>query len=191
MLVIDYNLLNRLIWSQGGCAELFVEVGDRKDILLEEGDVVLFPKGTSHRLYSRQEQEAPMPPVQSADTRALPLLYNGGSGPETGILCGQFEFSHGAANALLEALPELVHVRTRDRADLAMLHELVEMLRLEAEGVRPGGRIVISQLASALFALLMRAWLEQSASMPGLLALLTQPRLQSAVLAILASPERP
>jgi len=51
--------------------------------------------------------------------------------------------------------------------------------------------VVVSQLASALFALLMRAWLEQAAAMPGLFALLAEQRLQAALQAMLAEPERP
>jgi len=166
-------------------------VGGRKDILLEAGDIVLFPTGSAHRLYSEQSQDEAVIPAREVETGPLRLVYNEGNAPETGFLCGQFEFSHGTANALLAALPEVVHIRTRARGDLAMLHHLLDMLRIESESDRPGASAVISQLASALFALLMRAWLEQAASMPGLFALLAEPRLQSAVEGMLAAPEHP
>lgn len=167
-----------------------LEVGGREDIELEAGDIILFPTGSPHRLYSAPGLEQPVP-AREADGGPLRLLYNEGDAPETGILCGQFEFSHGSANALLAALPDVVHIRTRECGDLAMLRNLLEMLRVETESERPGARAVVSQLASALFALLMRAWMEQAASMPGLFALLAEPRLQSALQAMLAEPERP
>lgn len=168
-----------------------LEVGGRRDIELEPGDIILFPTGSPHRLYSEQGREAPVVPAREADGGPLRLLYNEGDAPETGILCGQFEFSHRQANLLLAALPEVVHIRTRERGDLAMLRNLLEMLRAETENERPGARAVVSQLASALFALLMRAWVEQAATMPGLFALLAEPRLQSALQAMLAAPEHP
>jgi AraC family transcriptional activator of mtrCDE len=171
-----------------------LEVGGRKDIPLEAGDIILFPKGSPHRLSSEQAGDAPLAPVHETDGGPLRLVFNEGGGPETGILCGQFEFGDAAANGLLAGLPELVHIRSGERQDLAMLHRLVEMLRLETDTVRPGGRAVISQLASALFALVMRAWVEQSAAMPSLFALLAEPRLQrrlQALQGMLAAPERP
>lgn len=167
-----------------------LEVGGQKDIRLEPGDIVLFPTGSPHRLYSEGGLEAPVP-AREQDGGPLRLLYNEGDAPETGILCGQFEFSHGKANALLAALPDVVHIRTRERGDLVMLRSLLEMLRVETESERPGARAVISQLASALFALLMRAWMEQTASTPGLFALLAEPRLRSALQGMLAAPEHP
>lgn len=167
-----------------------LEMGAHKDIALDAGDIILFPHGSPHRLYSGDGAGEPAP-VHEQETGTLRLVYNEGSGPETGILCGQFEFARSAVDGLLASLPELVHIRTRAHGELAMLQNLVEMLRIESEQLRPGGRAVIGQLACALFALVMRAWLEQAASMPGLFALLAEPRLQAALQAMLDRPEHP
>ncbi|WP_020655518.1 AraC family transcriptional regulator [Massilia niastensis] len=168
-----------------------LEVGGRKDIQLEEGDIILFPTGAPHRLYAEESDGTSGSYQQSDEQSALPLLFNDGSGPVTDILCGQFEFGQSTHNALLTALPELVHVRTADRHDFSTLRSLIQMLRQEAETSRPGGRALLSQLASALFTLVMRAWVEQAPSTPGLFALLAEPRLQPALRAMLAEPERP
>lgn len=74
------------------------EVGERKDIPLHAGDVILFPKGTRHRLYSDQALGAADVPVHAADAAPLSLLYNHGAAPETGILRGQFEVGDGQGN---------------------------------------------------------------------------------------------
>lgn len=181
--VVPYHVIVR---GQGR-----LEVGDRKDIPLQAGDVILFPNGSPHRLYSDAMQELQSVQVHEVDSTPLRLLYNEGTAPETGILCGQFEFGSGSPNALLAALPELIHVGSKDVGQFAVLRGLIEMLRLESEEVRPGGRVVISQLASALFALVMRAWLDQAAVVPSLFAMLTEPRLAAALQAILTAPERP
>jgi AraC family transcriptional activator of mtrCDE len=166
-------------------------VGGRKDIQLEEGDIILFPTGAPHRLYAEESDGTPGTYRQSGEPAALPLLFNDGSGPLADILCGQFEFGQETHHALLSALPELVHVKTTDRHDFSTLHSLIQMLHHEAETSRLGGRALLSQLASALFTLVMRAWVEQAPSTPGLFALLAEPRLQPALQAMLTEPERP
>jgi len=116
---------------------------------------------------------------------------NDGTGPTSDILCGQFHFDAGASHALVDALPQLILVRTAGRPEFASLQALMTMLRFETEEMRPGASTVVAQLASALFAMVMRAWLEQADSIPGLFALLAQPRLQTALHAMLEKPAEP
>lgn len=171
--------------------ECRLEVGTRKDIVLQPGDIVLFPLGTPHRLHMSGPHDIHHELRESRDSGPLPVLYNDGPGPETGILCGQFEFSAEAAKLFLSSLPELVHVRSADGEGLEMLQQLIAMLRTETRQVRPGGRAVVSQLASVLFALVMRAWMEQGSAPSGLFALLGDARLRGALHAMLDAPERP
>jgi AraC family transcriptional activator of mtrCDE len=104
------------------------------------------------------------------------------------VLCGQFEFGDAASHVLLRAMPELIHVRTAGREDFAGLSSLIAMLRNESASLRPGAAAVLGQLSSALFALVIRAWLEQAEERPGLFALLAERRLQAALQAMLAEP---
>ncbi|WP_229220087.1 AraC family transcriptional regulator [Rugamonas fusca] len=172
----------------------YLDIGERSRIALEPGDIVLFPSGQAHRLYSVSHSGAPVPPPIEENDGPLRLLHNAGTAPETGILCGQFEFQRRGANPLLGELPDVVHIRTRERGDLLMLRTLIDMLKLETDGARPAASAVISQLASALFALLMRAWVEQAGQTecrPSLFSLLSERRLQPALKAIFSAPERP
>ena len=180
-----------LVVSGGG----WLDMDGQPRIAVQAGDIVLFPHGAPHRLHTGEPR--PLPPVRRAagSGDVVRVFENGGAGAVTDILCGRLEFGTagrpGAHHALLAALPELIHVRTAGRADFAGLQGLIVMLRAETETVRPGAGAVVSQLASALFALLLRAWLEQAAAMPGLFALLAEPRLQAALQAMLAEPEQP
>lgn len=171
--------------------ECLLEVGSEKEIALGAGDIILFPMGTPHRLHTPGPHDIHYAPRASHDRGPLPFHYNDSPGPQTRILCGQFEFDPGSARVLLSSLPELVHVKSAQSEGLAVLQQLIAMLRAETEQVRPGGRAVVSQLASALFALLMRAWVEQGAALDGLFALLADPRLRGALHAMLDAPERP
>lgn len=171
--------------------ECTLEVGARKEIPLAAGDIILFPMGSPHRLRTVDAGGIHHAPRESRDGGPLPFLYNDSPGPATGILCGQFEFGAGTSNVFLSSLPELVHVRTAGAEGLAVLQQLIAMLRAETENVRPGGRAVVSQLASALFALVMRAWIEQGAAPGGLFALLADTRLRGALQAMLEAPAHP
>ena len=80
-------------------------------------------------------------------------------------------------------------LRTSGNSEASGLRTLVTMLRDETSGVRAGANAVVEHLASALFAFLMRAWLEQADAVPGVLALLADPRLQASLHAMLAQPQ--
>lgn len=157
---------------------------------LQAGDIVVFPGGGAHRLHAGPAQQAT--PVQGqASDGPLQRKANEGDGPATGILCGSFVFDDGARRAMLGALPEVMIVHASRAADFPGLHALVRLLQQETVATRPGSSVVVAQLSGALFALLMRAWLAQSATRPGLFAVLADRRLGNAMQKMLESPERP
>jgi len=111
-------------------------------------------------------------------------------GALTDILCGQFHFGAAAANTLIGALPDVVLIRTDGGPEFAGLQALVPLLRDESSAAKPGANAVVSHLASALFALILRAWLKQADAVPGLFALLADARLAPALQAMLTTPEK-
>ncbi|MQA22258.1 AraC family transcriptional regulator [Rugamonas rivuli] len=156
-------------------------------LTLQAGDLIVFPHGSAHRLYIGD-------PAQASSLHTAPglLRYEGndGDGPATDILCGEFRFDDDGADGLLTALPPMLVVRTAGRADTQGLNHLIAMLQAEAEAPRAGSEAIVRQLASALFALLIRGWLEQSMAMPGLFAVLAERRLQAALNGMLAAPQQ-
>ncbi|NGZ87483.1 AraC family transcriptional regulator [Duganella aceris] len=154
---------------------------------LQAGDIVVFPHGAAHRLYLGD-------PAAASSMRDLPgglleLKGNDGDGPPTDILCGEFRFD--TDDSLLTALPPMLVVRSAGRADATGLRNLIDILQMEAETPRAGSEAIVRQLASALFALLIRCWLEQSMTVPGLFAVMAERRLQAALLGMLSAPQRP
>lgn len=172
--------------------DALLQAGDQHRLPLQAGDIVVFPHGSAHTLHAGRG--AAVAAYATAGHEHDPLIRkeNGGAGPATDILCGQFHFDPVAATAMLPSLPAIMLVRTAGRADFAGLHALMTMLRHETEQVRPGSHAVVTQLSSVLFALLLRVWLEQedAQGVPGLIALLASPRLQRALHCMLAEPER-
>ncbi|MES2161231.1 MAG: AraC family transcriptional regulator [Pseudomonadota bacterium] len=156
-------------------------------LALQAGDLIVFPHGGAHRLYLGD-------PAQASSMHSGPglLRYEGndGDGPVTDILCGEFRFDEDGANGLLAALPPMLVVRSAERADAQGLNHLIAMLQAEAETPRAGSEAIVRQLASALFALLIRSWLEQSMALPGLFAVLGERRLLPALDGMLSAPQR-
>lgn len=168
----------------------WLDAGGRQAMALQAGDMLVLPRGSEHCLYTA-------PPGRDEPVRALAgngvvaLKGNEGSGPRTELLCGQFEFDPLTAKGLMASLPEVMLVRTAGRADFDALRALTRLLREETAEARPAAPAVVAHLAAALFALLVRAWLEQARQAPGLFALLAEPRLGPALQAMLAEPRRP
>jgi AraC family transcriptional activator of mtrCDE len=136
----------------------------RAPLLLRAGDMLVLPNGDAHGLST----------PEGAD-----------------ILCGQFHAGASATSVLFNVLPTIVLVSTADRPELAKMGALAMMLRDEANAKLPGTGAVSSHLASALFALLLRAWLEEAGSVPGLFGLLAEPRLSPALQHMLKAPGAP
>lgn len=156
-------------------------------VALQAGDMLVFPHARAHRLYT---------PGADATTRThtmykesmLTEMGNDAEGALTDILCGQFHFDASGSRTLADAMPEVILVRTAGKPALQGLHALVTLLRDETSEMRPGGSAVVAHLASALFLLLLRAWLAQTKPVPGLFALTADGKLHRALQAMLAEP---
>ena len=171
--------------------EARLEAPGQAGVLLGAGDIAVFPGGGAHRLLAGADPGQAQPVADLAAAGLLRRKGNGGAGPGTSILCGRFVFDDGARRALLDALPPMLVVRS---AGFPGLHALVTLLQHETadpgETPRPGAGVVVAQLSGALFALIMRAWLAQGATTPGLFAVLADRRLGPALRHMLASPEQ-
>ena len=163
-------------------------VAGQPELALQAGDIVLFPHGGAHTLHLSDATLASAPVYEVASASALRTVVNDGDGAVTDILCGQFTWEPQVSQALLAALPPCLLVRTQGAVHLAGLQSLMKLLQQEAEQAQPGAATVLAQLSSALFAMLMRAWLTQKDQPPGLFAALAERRLLAALQAMLARP---
>jgi AraC family transcriptional activator of mtrCDE len=169
--------------------EAAVDTPGGERVKLCAGDIVVFPQGGAHRLHAGPPERA-RALVDVPGPAPLRWVSNGGDGAPTGILCGQFVFDDGARRVLQPALPAMIVVHASSRPDFAGLLALVTMLRSEADSARPGAAAVVAQLSGALFTLLLRAWLDDSPTTPGLLAVLADRRLGPALRLMLAQLDR-
>jgi len=176
--IAPYYLLTR------GTARLQAGGGD--EAALSAGDAVVLPGAEACRLYGGHLSGA-TPGVARPGKHPLKVLENGGQGEQADVLCGEFRFS-AQADGMLRSLPPVMVVRADGQPNLRVL---MDVLQAEAESERPGATAVLGQVAAGLFALLLRAWMEQEAPAPGMFGLLTEPRLRASLEAMLRQPEAP
>lgn len=130
---------------------------------LQAGDLIVFPHGSPH-------------------------LLCGTSDDYTTMLCGQFDFICGQKNPLLDALPDSIVVREQDAG--TAFRRIAQLLIEEFRNARFGSRAVTDKLADSLFVMTVRHHLSLSQDRRGLLAALSDPKLQRAINAMHHHPGR-
>ncbi|ASL28935.1 MULTISPECIES: AraC family transcriptional regulator [Azotobacter] len=159
--------------------ECRLELPDSSVRHLSAGQILLLPHGMAHELRGGSGRGEVL-----RDTSGwLPRLRLGRPDEGLDMLCGRFLHAPGAT--LFAALPEQVLVQFPAPGDGDPLGALVGLLRGEAEEERPGTGAVIDALSSALFTLILRAYLAQQQDLSGVVALLLDRRLGRAASALL------
>jgi len=107
-----------------------LDVDGHDPVELVRGDMLVLPRGHTHRLYNGSAICA-LPRVSFVGGENIARVINDGLGPVTDILCGQFHFGTATNNTLINALPDIVLVRTAGRQEFVGLQALVALLRAE------------------------------------------------------------
>ncbi|MFM9922375.1 AraC family transcriptional regulator [Variovorax sp. H27-G14] len=166
---------------------------------LEEGSLVVLPRGAAHVLRTAGLQEGRGRAIRLRPGELLDLKTNVAR-PEradTDILCGEFEFPGRRRSMLLEALPESMVIAFAGQPEYAWLEGLVRLMAHEIAQQRPGAAAIVAQLSGTLFTLAVRAHLHARPGLPGsldlsgVLGLMASPRLAPALQAMLAEPQMP
>ncbi len=164
-----------------------IETGNGSTIAMSAGDFVALPHGDGHRVRSAAHA-ATLAPIITKDAGALPTRRNTNGPAELDLLCGRFTHRSKVAEALFAGLPGALH------ASLAQaepeLGSLVALIRGEVQAQRPGALAIVASLATVLFALALRAQAGLEQNMPGLIRLVSDPRVARAAHAMLQNPGR-
>ncbi|SAL74839.1 AraC family transcriptional regulator [Caballeronia peredens] len=157
---------------------------------LKAGDIFLLPRGDAHVVSIKpREAGAAAAPVEKHDNGAVTVETNcGGQRPGVDLLCGRFLYAPRAL--LIDVLPDVVHV-SFTRASAPYLDPLVQTMRREADEAQLGAPSIVTALSTALFTMVLRAWLAEQPSLAGVLALLANRRLGASIIAMLERPAEP
>lgn len=151
-----------------------------QQVVLEQGDVVLFPRDIQHTLSSDPEFRQPLNQASSLPFCEQPRT-NG-----TGLVCGHFKHHHPLIGSITEHLPEYIVLRFQE-AEASGLMLMMQVLMKESLTARQDTNLVLEKIAETILAMLLRDHLPTE---QGVLAALLNPKLAPAIRAIHAEPER-
>jgi AraC-like DNA-binding protein len=151
----------------GACAASLDDPGSGA-VQLGAGDVVVFPHGSGHRLWTAGWPPHQRPPEFADLVAGLrpgePIAGGaGGSGARTTVLCGSYAFAAASGTPLLHGLPEMIH---RPAAAIAgsPLAGAAALLAAEAGQSGPGTGVVVDRLVDLLFVYALRSWMATQTS---------------------------
>lgn len=177
------------IVAEGTC---WLDLEGRKTTL-DAGDIVAFPFGTGHLLGAGEggrlvDPGGDLPP---RPWREIPMLRYEGEQLRVRILCGYLLCDALNFGPLRQALPRLMHVRTKSRQDAGWLAAAVEQIVAEVDNPRSGGMSVLERLTELTFIeLLRRQIMMADPGSTGWLAALADPALGRSLSLIHDDPMR-
>jgi AraC-like DNA-binding protein len=147
--------------SRGACWLSLDEID--KPLRLTEGDCWLLPRGHQHILRDRPASGVrAYEEIISGKTGGV-LRHDGGEGPATTIIVGNFTFDGHSGKWLTDLLPELITFRM-DQGRSSAMEAILRILSLESGTESMGSVVVISRLADILFVQAVRAHAAQAGS---------------------------
>lgn len=156
-LELDRNSAHVCLLQKG---QLHIQSAAQQAVLMEPGDVVLLP-------------HAP-----------CALTLTAADEPATIVIC-RFWFDGDSFQAMLFALPWLIHIKRTDAAEWA--EGLLHFMLIEADDVQPGGALMVSRLIDLTVIRILRTWVQQGAA-SGWLGGLSDARIARALRAIHEQP---
>ncbi|WP_117209336.1 AraC family transcriptional regulator [Allorhizocola rhizosphaerae] len=198
---ISGRLIARAPWglrndtSEAACFHIVVRgscwlrVEDGTDpVQLRQGDVTLLPHSGPYFVGDEPgrvgEPFAGMPGRHDG-SRTITL---GGSGAETVVVCGAYDFGAGLSHPLLRALPRVVHLPA---AHGGALEAAVGLVTAELDAPSPGTRDITRRLVDVLLVYILRTWHGRHGNdMAGWFGALHDPQIGKALTLIHQAPER-
>jgi AraC family transcriptional activator of mtrCDE len=170
------------IVTKGTCVIELPELG--RSIAVSAGDVVLLPRGARHFLRGRGASPLLERHAHRGDVDAA-FGADRAPEPHTELVCGRLRFEQAHPNLVLCALPEAIVITTSDGVDAARMRRLIAAIVDEMESARAGVDAIATDLASALFIMVVRVDLEREHAGNGLLGLLAHRQAGRALMAML------
>jgi AraC-like DNA-binding protein len=131
-------------------------------VLLEAGDIIVFPQGDPHVLASAAGMRGPQDATfhQRASSRRLPVRVDyGGSGRDpVHIVCGFLACDARPFNPLLSTLPPVIAMKKRTSGYSDMLDHFMSCALAESRVPRAGGEVVLARLSELMFVEVVREY---------------------------------
>jgi len=174
----------------------FVRVADSDDaVVVEQGDLIIVPRGARHTIYSDAESEKKASTVDRVveesgfDGRGA-LVWGAPDGDfETQLVCGHFTFHPIVSHPIIDALPSHILVKNYGESSGVFLEHTLKLINAETGYTEPGGDVIAIKLSEIIFAQALRAYLNSEGAQQPLLSAFQNPQLVKALEAIHTTPE--
>ena len=142
-------------------------------ILLQKGDMIMFPRGDSHSLV-----DSPHSNVVSADellnnpreTNSNEMVFGGSGSNSSTLICGHFEYERECPHPLFETLPPFIHISVKNNPNISWFTTASELAAQISSGNSMGKDAVINRLAESLFIQALSDYIESIENISGFLA---------------------
>lgn len=177
---------------RGGC---LVRIGGAEGLVaLAQGDLLIVPKGASHRLFCDPKTEHRALPLDrvielSGFSGKGVLIYGGDQDDrDTQLICGHFAFDSQASHPLLERLPLYIHLADYGQAAGKWMEYTLRMIGNEAGGNQIGGDLIALKMSEIILVQALRVFLETEGAGQAGLAGLADPQIARALAAVHRAP---
>lgn len=137
----------------------------QRPLVLDTGDLVIFPHGAPHRLGAAAGEDA-----------------------QTSLICGEFRFVGASQHPLRLALPGCVVIRAAQAS--ATFRQLSRMMVEVVHADEAGRQLLLNKLADAMFTLAICDYARDTGERHGLFAALSDPRIARVLQAVHEHPGR-
>jgi AraC family transcriptional activator of mtrCDE len=158
---------------------------------LEAGSILLLPQGDSHVVRSASRGGSSGAPIRTEYNNAIRIKTNTRGASDTEMICGRLRLDGAMYSLVTAALPKAIVLSIGRGALFDRMRMLVQAIDEELQAARPGAATIATELATALFVMMLRLHFEQSASSSGILRLLASSSSAKAVSAMLRAPAHP
>ncbi len=165
---------------------------DGQESILVAGDVAAFPFGTGHQLGAGTNGRliTPMQDLPPMPWREIPVLRYGEGGKRVRLLCGFLQCDAMNFRPLRNALPPLLHVRTRGATGTEWLSATIGQIVAEVDRPRTGSLSMLERLTEITFIEILRHRIITAGTQAGWLAALADPSLGRCLALIHDDPKR-
>lgn len=191
-----FEAVSRFHYAHRGRCLVRVE-GAPDAVPLEQGDLVIIPRGASHTLYCTPETETLAMTLDDVIQRSGydgngTLVYGEfGTNHETQLVCGHLSFDQSVDHPVLNALPSHIHIRQYGETTGAWLESTLSVIGAEAGRGHLGGDLIATKLSEIIYAQALRAFLGSDQAARPVLEAFSDPGITRALEAIHAKPDHP
>src|SRR6202048_4212044 len=158
---------------------------------LEAGSILLLPQGDAHVVRSASRGGSSGAPIRTEYNNAIRIKTNTRDASDTELICGRLRFDVAMYSLVTAALPQAIVLSIGRKDPFDRMRMLVQAIDEELQAARPGATAIATELATALFVMMLRLHFEQSASSSGMIRLLASSSSARAVTAMLRAPAHP